>query len=320
MNFTEKFDRYLNLFRLRLKQLLLARGSAALAVCALFITVVAVAIAIRSGFPDDQTIMARLILIVALGALFYLLIVRPNRNIEKDASSEIEARTPAFRGRVETYVEMRDNDNPMRELLAEDTLRVAQDHPPEKQVVQKEFTLALATASIAVIGLLFLALAGPGNYAYGVRHLWFGWAFPNLLPPQSIEVTPGDDGIRLGGTVNVRATMQGFAPGQAWVNASFGNGEWQRVEMADGDDDFEFTFFSVREPLQYYVSTTNVRSPTYQVSVVDLPVVENLALTYHFPEWTNREPETVNPGGDVRAIVYTEIEIQIKSDRAMTPG
>jgi hypothetical protein len=320
MNFTEKFDRYLNLFRLRLKQLLLARGSAALAVSALIITVAAVAIAIRSGFPDDQIIMARLILIAALGALFYLLIVRPNRKIDRNASAEIETRTPAFRGRVETYVEMQGNDNPMRELLAEDTLRVAQEHPPEKQVVQKEFTLALATASIAVIGLLFLALAGPGNYAYGVRHLWFGWAFPNLLPPQSIEVTPGDDGIRLGGTVNVRATMQGFAPGEAWVNASFGNGEWQRVEMAEGDDEFEFTFFSVRESLQYYVSTTNVRSPTYQVSVVDLPVVENLALTYHFPEWTDREPETVDPGGDVRAIVDTEIEIQIKSDRAMTPG
>ena len=320
MSFTEKFDRYLNLFRLRLKQLLLARGAAVLAITALFITVVAVAIAIRSGFPDDQIVMARLILIGTLAALFYWLIVRPNRHLETDASAEIETRTPAFRGRVETYVEMQDTGNPMRELLAEDTLRVAQEHPPEKQVAQKEFTLALAAASIAVVGLLFLALAGPGNYAYGVRHLWLGWAFPDLLPPQSIEVTPGDDGIRLGGTVQVRATMHGFAPGQAWVNASFADGEWQRVEMADGDEEFEFTFFSVRESLQYYVSTTNVRSPTYQVSVVDLPVVENLALTYYFPEWTNRESEIIDPGGDVRAIVDTEIEIQIKSDRPMTPG
>jgi len=127
MNFTEKFDRYLNLFRLRLKQLLLARGAAVLAITALFITIVAVAIAIRSGFPDDQIIMARLILIGTLAALFYWLIVRPNQNLETDASAEIETRTPAFRGRVETYVEMQDAGNPMRELLAEDTLRVAQE-------------------------------------------------------------------------------------------------------------------------------------------------------------------------------------------------
>ena len=320
MNFTEKFDRYLNLFRLRLKQLLLARGAAILAITALVITVVAVAIAIRSGFPDEQIIAARVILIGTLAALIYWFIVRPNRNLETDASQAIEARTAAFRGRVETYVEMRDSDNPLREFLAEDTLRVAEDYPPEKQVTQREFTLALSFAGIAVVGLLFLALAGPGNYAYGVRHLWLGWAFPDLLPPQSIEVIPGDDGIRMGGTVRVRATMQGFAPGQAWANASFADGEWQRVEMSEDDDEFEFTFFSVREPLQYYVSTSNVRSPTYQVNVVDLPVVENLALTYHFPEWTNRDPETIDPGGDVRAIVDTEVEIQIKSDRAMTPG
>ncbi len=102
MNFTEKFDRYLNLFRLRLKQLLLARGAAVLAITALFITIVAVSIAIRSGFPDGQIIMARLILIGTLAALFYWLIVRPNRNLETDASAEIEMRTPAFRGRVET--------------------------------------------------------------------------------------------------------------------------------------------------------------------------------------------------------------------------
>lgn len=320
MNFTEKFDRYLNLFRLRLQQLLLARAAAVLAICALVITVIAVTIAIRSGFPNGQIIMARLILLGTLAALFYWLIIRPNRNLETDAAAEIETRTPAFRGRVETYVEMRDSANPLREFLAEDTLRVAKDYPPEKQVAQKEFTLAIAVAGIAVVGLLFLALAGPGNYAYGVRHLWFGWAIPGLLPPQSIEVTPGDDGIRLGGTVNVRATMRGFTPGKAWVNARFADGEWQRVEMADAEEEFEFTFFSVRETLQYYVSTSNVRSPTYKISVVDLPVVENLALTYHFPDWTNRESEIVDPGGDVRAIFATEIEIHIKSDRTMTPG
>ena len=320
MNFTEKFDRYLNLFRLRLQQLLLARAAAVLAISALVVTVIAVTIAIRSGFPNGQIIMARLILLGTLAALFYWLIIRPNRNLETDAAAEIETRTPAFRGRVETYVEMRDSANPLREFLAEDTLRVAKDYPPEKQVAQKEFTLAIAVAGIAVVGLLFLALAGPGNYAYGVRHLWFGWAIPGLLPPQSIDVTPGDDGIRLGGTVNVRATMRGFTPGKAWVNARFADGEWQRVEMADAEEEFEFTFFSVRETLQYYVSTSNVRSPTYQVSVVDLPVVENLALTYHFPDWTNRESEIVDPGGDVRAIFATEIEIHIKSDRTMTPG
>jgi len=70
----------------------------------------------------------------------------------------------------------------MRELLAEDATRIAHEHPPDSQVAKKEFTLAYTAAAVALAGLLFLAIAGPGNYAYGVRHLWFGWALPGLLP------------------------------------------------------------------------------------------------------------------------------------------
>ena len=320
MNFTQELDQYLNQFRLRLKQLVLARGAAVLSVTALLVTFIAVATAIRNGFPDDIVITSRLILIAVLGLLAYRFVILPRKRVDENGAADIERRTGAFGGRVETYVEMSDERNPMRELLAEDAGRIANEHPPETQVEKREFTLAYTAAAVALAGLLFLAVAGPGNYAYGVRHLWFGWALPGLLPPQSIEVVPGDDGIRQGGTVHVRATMQGFEPARAWVHASFGDGEWQQVEMSDEGELFEFTFFSVRQPLEYYVSAANVRSPTFEVNVVDLPIVENLVLTYTFPEWTRRDPETHDPGGDVRAIAETQVQLQLRSDRAMTPG
>ena len=320
MRFTQELDLYLNQFRLRLKQLVLARGAAVLSIAALLVTLIAVATAIRNGFPDDIVITSRLILIALLSALAYRFVILPRKRVDQNGAADIEQRTGAFGGRVETYVEMSDERNPMRELLAEDASRIANEHPPDSQIEKREFTLAYTAAAVALAGLLFLAVAGPGNYAYGVRHLWFGWALPGLLPPQSIEVVPGDDGIRQGGTVHVRATMQGFEPTRAWVHASFGDGEWQQVEMSDEDDRFEFTFFSVRQPLEYHVSAANVRSPTFTVNVVDLPIVENLALTYTFPAWTERDPETHDPGGDVRAIAETQVQLQLRSDRAMTPG
>jgi hypothetical protein len=317
---TREFERYLNLFRLRLKQLIMARGFAALSAAALVITLISVSVAIRQGFPDDVVITSRFILIGAIAAIVWWLLILPGRRVEENGSVDIETRTPEFEGRVQTWVEIDGGKNPIAELLAEDTMRIAADHPPEQQVRQKEFSFALGTAGIAAAALLFFAIAGPGNYGYGVRHLWFGWAFSDLLPPQSIEVSPGDDGIRKGGSVNVHAVMQGFEPGQAWVHARFGDADWQEVEMSDLNENFEFTFFSVREPLEYYVSAANVRSPTYQVNVVDVPVVENLSVTYRFPEWTGRDEETDDPGGDVRAIVETEIEVTISADRPMTAG
>jgi hypothetical protein len=320
MSSRTEFERYLNLFRLRLKQLVIARGLSILAVAALLVTVVTVSLAIRQGFPDAIVISGRLILAAAIIAIAYRFIVLPGRRVEQDGAVDIESRAPAFAGRVQTWVEIQGRPNPIAELLAEDSMRIARANSPESRVPQKEFSVALGAAGVALAALLFLGIAGPANYGYGVRHLWFGWAFPGLLPPQSIVVSPGNDGIRLGGTVNVRAEMQGFDPAEAWVHARFGDGEWQRVEMADLDDDFEFTFFSVRERLEYYVSAANVRSETFAVNVVDLPVIENLTVTYRYPQWTGHADVTRDPGGDVRAIADTEVVIEVSADRPMTPG
>jgi hypothetical protein len=320
MTYSEKFEEYLESFRQRLRKLMVARGIAAMSVAALVVSLLAVAAAIRAGFPDDFMIGARITLALILGGLAWYFIVELRRRIDAAPAIDIEERTPAFGGRVEAYVDTRDATNPMRELLAEETLSIAADHAPDRQVAPREFQYAWSTAGVAAAVLLLVAIAGPGNYSYGVRDLWVGWAFPGLLPPQSIEVSPGDDGIRMGGNVRVRATMQGFDPVDAWVHASFGDGEWQQVPMTETGDGFEFTFFSVRQPLEYYVSANNVRSPAFDVHVVDLPNVDSLVLTYHYPEWTQRDPDVHDPGGDIRAIAGTEVELRITTDRPMTPG
>ena len=315
MTAAERLERYVNLFRVRLKMLTGSRAAAILSAAALLVTLIAVTVAIRSGFPASIVIASRLILLVVLVSLFVYAVVLPNRRIDDDrgAADTIEKRAPSFAGRVSTYLGMRDQSNPLRELLADDAMRVADQHAPEDVIPQREFSWALGVAGAALTALLVLAIAGPGNYAYGVRHLWIGWAFPNATPPQNIAVSPGDDGIRAGGTVRVRATTEGFSPGDAYVHARFGDDEWQRVAMARDDSDFVFTFFSVREPLQYYVSAASVRSETFEIQVVDLPSVERLITTYRFPEWTNREPEVRDPGGDVRTIAETDVSVEIRA-------
>jgi hypothetical protein len=320
MTSIERLEHYLGQFRDRLIRLTRWRGLAAMSIAAIVITLVTVTLAIRTGFPADLMITARVLLLATLVVLFVVAIRLPGKRIETDASTDVERRAPEFAGRVETYVGLQDADNPMRDLLAEDALKIAQRHPPESTIRRKEFSLAWGVAGLCLGALLILAIAGPGNYAYGVRHLWVGWAFPGVLPPQSIAVIPGDDGIRSGGTVRVRATMQGFSPQDAWVNARFGDDDWQRVSMADIDSGFEFTFFSVREPLEYYVSAANVRSPSFRINVVDLPSIDRLTTTYNFPEWTRLEPETRDPGGDIRTIAETDVDIEIHSPDALTPG
>ena len=181
-----------------------------MAVAAFAITLIAVTLAIRNGFPADLMITSRLILAVCIAGLAYYFVVVLRRRIDTGAAPEIEQRTPEFDGRVEAYLDTDDVTNPMRELLAEETLGIASAHPAKQQIPQREFRFAWSVASSAVAAILLLAIAGSGNYSFGVRDLWIGWAFPGLLPPQSIVVSPGDDGIRMGGSIRVRASMQGF--------------------------------------------------------------------------------------------------------------
>ena len=118
MSSTSEFERYLGLFRLRLKQLTIARGLSILALSALAVTVIAVSLAIRRGFPAEIVITARVILFAAIGAIVYWLIVVPGKRTESDGSLEIESRAPGFAGRVRTWVGMQGRDHPLADLLA----------------------------------------------------------------------------------------------------------------------------------------------------------------------------------------------------------
>lgn len=320
MTASVELDKYLVSFSKRLKQVCLARGSAILAVVILTVGTGFAWYAVTTGFAGSVIIAGRLALLASITAIIFLLIVKPLRRLDRNTAREIERRTPAYAGRMVTYQEMQDRGNPLRELLAEDTLRISADHPVDKQIKHREFTLPGAIAGGCVAALLALLIAGPGLLNYSLRNLLAGWAFTGLLPPQKITVTPGDELIRRGGDIRVSASMSGFDPDQAQVHVKIGNQDWQTVAMVHRAGNFEFTFFSVRDAMQYYVSTTGIRSPAYHIKVVDLPDVRDLKITYHYPDWTRRAPETVDHGGDIRVIKGTHVDMEVITDKPLPAG
>ena len=320
MTASVQLDKYLHSFGKRLKQVCLVRGSAVLAAVFLIVCVVFAWFAIDTGFTGTVVNAGRLALLASIAAIVYLLIIRPIKRLDNDDAMDIERRTPAFAGRVITYREMQDRGNPFRELLAEDALQISDDYPVEHQVQNREFTLPGVIAGSCVALLLGLLIAGPGLMNYSLRNLLAGWALPGLLPPQSIDVSPGNELVRRGGNVRISAVMAGFNPDQAQVHVKIGDKDWQTVAMVRRNKNFEFTFFSVREPMQYYVATTGIRSPAYDIKVVELPDVRDLKLTYHYPDWTKRDPETIDHGGDIRTVQGTNVDLEVITDKPLPAG
>jgi len=316
---TSRLDQYLESFKQRLKKLTLLQGIAATAVVLLVIALLGAWFTTASGFSAETVAAFRIILVLAVAAVIITRIVNPMKELDANISSKLESRSEDFGGRIETYAQMKEENNPFRELLAEDALKVSEKNPVDVIINKNDLNIAGAIGALAVVILVAMMVAGPGLMNYSLRNLFAGWAFDDLLPPQSIVVTPGDQSVRRGANLRIMAAMEGFSPNEAVIHVREADGDWQEVSMVQSPAGFEFTFFSMQQEIAYYISTTGLRSPEFTVQVVDVPGIESLELTYHYPEWTEREPEVFSEG-DIRTLPGTRIELTVTTTAALPGG
>jgi len=319
MQTSKRLDQYLDSFKTRLKKLTLIQGLAVTAVVLLVMAVIGAWFSTASGFSGETVAAFRIFLVLAVAGTIITAIVRPLKDIDDHLTHKIEARTKGLDGRIETYEQMREENNPFRDLLAEDTLKLTDAQPVETTISQRDFSIAAGIGGMAVVILAILLVAGPGMMNYSLRNLLAGWAFDDLLPPQSIVVTPGDQSVRRGANLRVMAVIEGFDPDEAVIHVRQNGNDWQQVAMVGSPAGFEFTFFAMQDNLSYYVTSTGLRSPEFDVTVVDVPGIESLELTYNYPEWTERDPEVFNVG-DIRTLPDTRIELKVTTTSPLSEG
>src|SRR6202021_873484 len=71
------------------------------------------------------------------------------------------------------------------------------------------------------------------------------------------------------------------------------------------------------EYVEYYVSAGAMTSKHFNIHVTDLPSVKQIRVTYHFPAWTGIPPEVEERGGDLRAVIGTQAELEVSTDRPL---
>jgi hypothetical protein len=321
---TPPLAQYLRDVKRRLGLGLTTRGLGLEIAAAVVLTVACVLLARPFGFVPWSVIAARALLFLGLAVVAAVVLVRPLAELRGHRwVRHVAARDPALAERLHTVLDRtRDADAPMRALLADETFERTGSVPPAR-VMPARVMLAWGTAALAsLLALGWLGWRAPGALGHGTALLWAGWLQPAPAARQ-IAVEPGSVTVRRRADVLVRALPQGFyAEGAALSVQHEGSREWEPVPMLPRPDErgFEFVLAGVDTGLRYRVIAGGTTSTEYEVRVEEMPRIRSVKLVYHYPQWTGRPPHTAEPGGDVRAVAGTTVDVYVTTDRPLTSG
>src|SRR6185437_79663 len=173
------------------------RGTAVIAAAALILTLVLIWVGNRYEFAQQVVFPLRILLFVCLAAAVSFALALPLLKLNRRRITRLaERRFPGFGERLLTVAERPDPANPFTELLAEDALQIARQHPPEDLRSGRLLAVCLGSGVTAATILIWLIASGPGYWGYGAGLLWTGSANPGKRPLYEVTVQPGDKTVR----------------------------------------------------------------------------------------------------------------------------
>src|SRR3984957_16738398 len=172
MTAREQLHAYITQLEQRLRWSTVFRGIAILTGGALVATLLLVTIANAWAFSQGSVTFARFALILILVVAAAAGLALPLRRLTRHrAVGTAEAAFPQFQQRLTTFTE-RDGQDPFIELLAGETLEVAQSAQPQHMVTDFRLWGSLGAGVGAFAILIWMIAGGPGGYlGYGASLL-----------------------------------------------------------------------------------------------------------------------------------------------------
>jgi len=325
MTARQQLETYLQQLQRRLRIRTTLRGAAILASSALLTTVVLVLIANALRFSGASLAGARIVLYLVIAACIAFGCVLPLLRMTRRRSAwEAETLVPDFGQRLVTLAE-RDREGQTQgafaELLAADTLKIAQRAEAATLVPNKNLMISLGAALASLVALIWMIVAGPGFLGYGAALLWAGNA--GAAPLYDLRVTPGDATVRRNSDELISVEPRGIQTNDMRIYARYeSTSKWDQLPMQaqPGTSNFQFVFAGLPEGVEYYVEAGQLRSPHFHIRVTDVPAVKQIRVTYRFPAWTGIPTSSDDHGGDLHAIEGTDADLEITMDRPLANG
>ena len=280
-------------------------------------------------FSPASILAARVLLAVAVVGTFYYFLIRPLRRqvTDEQVALYLEECEPSLQATLVSAVESSrvERDSTSRALVrklveqAIDACLTTDAVRRAEQVPLRRWGGVLAAVTVAAALLIGF---GPAFLRSALSAILLVQRSVEAAAPYRIAVDPGNANVPKGADQTITATLQGFSAEDAELMVRrTEDGAFEPMPLVRAEDgSYEGILFDVAGSLAYYVEAEGVRSPTYALTVVDVPYVQRLQLEYHFPAYTGLEPQTIEDGGDIAVIAGTEVRLKVFPTMTSTGG
>lgn len=286
---------------------------------------------------------------LAMAVLVLRRIFANQRTLEA-AARRVEAEFPELGSSLINLVQLADDDAPgdaeFRAAAVRQSLANIGDVRFERAAVRqnrlrrflyrmqtpRDLTESLLLAACLILAALVCQALLP-NWASAANRLLAPWKFvPTIGAVGPIEVSPGDAAVQIGGSLEIsgrianpdkktyKAVLHMTATAAGADSAQAATTELPLTADADNRT-FKTTLASVLGPFAYRLEIGDSQSGEFQVSVREKPAVAEVEITYNYPKYLDRSPQTVkNKLPDLQAPQYTVAELKIRPSQPIAAG
>ncbi len=180
---------------------------------------------------------------------------------------------------------------------------------------KKAKELAVYFFGTSIFCIVLLAFV-PGLKAATYRLVNYDREF--IPPPKFVfEVEPGNAKVTKGDNIKIMIKAEGQSPNEVSLairNADETNFETQDI-YADSLGRFNYIVPAVRSSFKYFAASGNIKSSTYEIEVIDRPIIKTLNLTVTSPAYSKIPPVQQKDNGNVTALLGSVVDIRISSTK-----
>jgi hypothetical protein len=170
---------------------------------------------------------------------------------------------------------------------------------------------------IPVLLLFLLLIAAPNSFLSATNRVLNPNTTFERPSPFSFSVLPGNTEVIIGESVDVLIRVAGtYYPSETPVLETIVEGELRSrfVNLVeDSSKVLTHTYQNIRQPFRYRVSSAEVTSEWYSVTIVERPLVQEFSVLLSYPAYTGIPPRQLEPNiGDFSALIGSSASLSFK--------